>query len=975
MFKLNDYVFSLNNGIGIVKDKLSDTKFLVKYDGIELTEDISTINLISDSIINQIKSGRFKDYYSINTLDRARECFLEDKISDLTIFDKNIYAKAHGISDYSLSMIVSDSSIRSRCTCPVGKNCKHSAATLLLIESKLNKLTENKVIKTVVRVGSYDTIVNLAISINPDFTQYKDLDRLKELKNIITESIKSDIDMTSFINFMDSYRIETNNYLKTKLLLIKIIAFSSVLRPLIYNTKNITNKALAQELHNSSRIIPEKLSNYYPEDIINGIIYSIVNDDYVSYLKFITNLSNRYYADFLINNYNEDILKEIVKDKYITKPNNIGILKNIFKNTDIGGKKYIKSEIKTPFLDIKDINLDIKDAIQFLPLVIEDEEKYRYVVDNYNIAKLSDIKGLYHICYYLLNSNIRKSEKNIIKALLEDDYNARYIVSLIKGEAFKIDNIQLFLRVFSINYNMGDLPNTYYISHKITLGDGDIDLFECLYTLENENVGFSIFNSEMEGKLKELCQSVLNTDYKYLDDYNRLMEKYKKKEQEAKIAIYKAAIDSFDLVDMSFTLLDSNFKVNIDYIFDEEYNYNGEVAYTLSLKVYIDGRKYVVKDMIEFLNNIRDSKTFRYGKELEFNHRLDNFNEKEIKILEFLLLQPEKKNTKQFYLSLRSVEELLKLLKDRYITYKGNEYFVRLDKKNIEISIDDNYILKNSINEGSFVVGENTLYLFESGYVDKVLGEYDYLKLIRFTIDNKNMDVSLVKNEFIDKIYSRYYDVITINPLIEDEFRLSLLRIDAYFDLVKGAITCETKLYKDNILISSEKFLSDSDRIHLGVYLKHLNKIGFVNYELLSDSSKIIEFFRMDFSDLRKVCNVYLSESIKNKKLVKFQAPIIRISYENNIMNAFFDDTSYTDQELYDIMRAIKLKKRFVLLNDDRIIELNDSASELYDTVCDLRLDMKNLKGNNRINIYDSISALAHSNNCKLDEYVNGLVY
>ena len=973
MIKINDFVFSLHYGIGIVKD-IINPHYLVKYEnGIEVKETINDINIISDSIISKVKSEGFKDYYSINTLDRAKEVFLEDKISNLVILDKNIYAKARGINEYSLSIIVSDSTIRARCSCPVGSLCKHSAATLFLIASKINKLNSQNVV--VADQKSYSSIINLAISINPDFTQLKDLEKLKELKNVLIKNINDDSELIDFINYMDSFRFETNNYLKTKLLLIKIIAFNFSLRALIYNTKNIKNKRLAQELNDYSRVNPTRLSYRYPDDINNGIIYSISNDDYSLYLRFISSLSNNYYFDFFINNYDDNMLKDIIKDKYIAKLNNRNILKAIFKKTDLAGKKYIASEIKVPFLSISDIDLDVKESIQFLPLVENNEAIYKYVIDNYSIAKLSDIRSLYYICYFLLGSDIRKAEKNNIKTLLEYDSNAKYLVALINGDYFKIDNINLFLRIFNVTYYIGALPNAYCVNHRINLGNNnDMTLFEAIYTDDEESITYNLFNSSMGDKLKELCKSILANNPNYNSEYNAVMNNRIRREQELKIAEYKRAIDNFDLVDMSFTLLDNLFKVNLDYAINEEFDYKGNRLYLLSLKVYIDGRKYVVKDVKEFLNNIRESKSFKYGKELEFNHRIDNFDEKERKIIEYLLLQPEGNSGKLFYISVRAVEELLKYLKDRYITYNGNEYLVRLDKKKLDISIDDNYILKNNLNEGAFIVGENTLYLFDNNYVDKVNGELDYLKLLKFTIDYSGMDVSLVKGEFIDKIYSRYYDVINVNPLVEDEFKLSLLRIDAYFDLVKGAITCETKLYKDNILITSDKLLSDSDKNHLGVYLKHLNKIGFVNYELLSDSSKILEFFRMDFSDLRRVCNVYLSDSITNKKVVKFQTPIIRISYENNMMSAFLDDTSYSDEELYDIMKAIRLKKRFVLLNDDRIIELNENANNLYDTICDLRLDCKSLKKSNKINIYDSISALAHEDNCKVDEYVSKII-
>ena len=982
MIDVNDFVFSLQYGLGIITKINNSKSYDVKYENITMNNvDVNYFNLVNKDVINQIITGNYKDYFSINALERGKEYFLEDKITDLLMMDKNIYAKASGTNNYSLSLFITNDKIRTNCSCPVGKMCKHSAATLFLIENKMNKLLKianNVDVKNNITKNdsiSFNKIIELALTINPNFTQIKDLNRIKDLNSLLLMNIKSNNDLVSFINYLDNYKYETNNYKLTKLLVVDMIGLSDSLKIYSKGIRGINNISLLKELNYCININVNNISNYYPKDARYGIIYSIVNNDYVKFLIFMNPIyNNDYFKKFFIDNYNPNMLPDVMNIDGIDKNKYSSIIKELFKISDIAEKKYIASKIDFPFLSIDEINTDVKDALSFLKLVNDDNDVYRYIVDNYKIARLNDIKALYSIMYKLIMvSRLRKTEKSILENLLYDDNNSRYINKLIHHESFIIDDYNLFFRLFDISYDINIINDSIKVEYMIHLGD--ILVYTIMYIDDDVSFIHSEFSLDMNDILAKLCKDYLednNIDYR--NELTKIHEKYNEKKNQEKKMAYLTAINLFDAPEMKLSLLDNNHKVNIDYFIEDSFDDDGK--YLLTLKVYIDSRKYIVKDIKDFFQSIRESKNIKYGKELEFNHRIDNFDIKEQKILEFLLMLPEYRSSYQVkYLPLndKMVETLIDYLKNRYISFNDKEYFVRLDNKKVEISIDDNYILKNDIENGK-IIGTDKLYLFNDGYVDKVVGENEYLRLVKFTYDNNNMDISLVKKEFIDKIYSKYYDVVKVNPLIENEFMLSILKIDAYFDYIKGIIKVETKLYKDDVLITSDEFLSDSDKNRLSVYLKYLDRLGFVNYEMLSDNELILKFFRMDFTEFKKVCNVYLSDSILNKKIIRFSAPIIRINYENDIMSAFLEESNYSNDDLYEIMKAIRMKKKFTLLDDNRIIELDEKAIELYDTVSDLKLDIKNLNDVKRINIYDSISAYAHLSNCKLDEYVTKII-
>ncbi len=227
----------------------------------------------------------------------------------------------------------------------------------------------------------------------------------------------------------------------------------------------------------------------------------------------------------------------------------------------------------------------------------------------------------------------------------------------------------------------------------------------------------------------------------------------------------------------------------------------------------------------------------------------------------------------------------------------------------------------------------------------------------------------------MDEIYPNFIDYINVPEVIKNDYFDNLIKIEAYFDYQKGKITCDTKIYKKDVLLTSESFMNSSDKAKFLRYSNYLEKLGFIDLKELNDQRLILQFFNLDFKDLRMLCDVYLSDTIQNKSVAKLVTPSIRIQYENNMMEAFLEESEYSQDELVLIMKAIRQKKNFVLLDDDRIIDLEDnSANEFSEAINDLRLDIKNLYKKQRIETYDALKAYAYLDNCTVDDYISKMV-
>ena len=126
--KENDYVFSIINGIGIIKKMVLDTATVLYENGEEIEENFYDLTKISDNAINIIKSGDFYDMLPEISIERAEDILDQNRIEKIAIMDSNLSATVNGsqLQKYRVTVTFSQKGFRSNCTCPVQTaNCKH----------------------------------------------------------------------------------------------------------------------------------------------------------------------------------------------------------------------------------------------------------------------------------------------------------------------------------------------------------------------------------------------------------------------------------------------------------------------------------------------------------------------------------------------------------------------------------------------------------------------------------------------------------------------------------------------------------------------------------------------------------------------------------------------------------------------------------------------------------------------------------
>ena len=984
--KANDFVYSLANGIGRI-DSLDDSYAMVDYGDSTEREALYDLSPISYDVISFIKTGSWVDYLPFNSIERGKDVYDYGKVKSVVLMGSNLTGSIAGSHNetYNTTASFSKNNIRATCTCPVGKNCKHAAALIYFVENKLKAIAgQNNYLDS-----NNNEFINLALNIKARIYTKEGLSAVDEFAKYLSSNVSSNIDMERYLEALEN-EISDNAQLNR---IVQILCLNANTREFMgfYNPRFPRISRIVSSMGNNNslnRTIHFKSYVFRCPDLELYLLGFLVNQMYGQMLILAIRSSRDYslYLSFCVDRMSIDEqfidkLEEV--NRYIY--NSIeDVAREIFVRADSEMKEYLCDNFNGTFLTAYDLeSLSNTEKLKYLNALENNKDKLKILNQDFNDFVLLDPKRTYFLIYYNFFEGYSSDRKKLLKKVYENNktfYSLLATLEMDSSRELELDITEV-INTFDISYYFytDEEEAKFTIVFKVLLGTAEVARYELEY---NGNI-VSSFSTFDEPEKSRLASMIFNY-YSTLKEFNEEVSK-KYQEMQAKIIAkkkneYLEAIKTLAKYDIDNGIkLDS--KVNLEYEFDADFDEHERNFYALRLKIG-SKKMYIVKNPVELLSAIEKKETVRYGKELEFNHRIDNFSDSDREVLDYLLSLPYHElllgygSSKTFKIYPKAFEKIIKLLKGRMIRYNDKDYKILLNEKNINIEIDENYHLISDAKKYDLLKLDN-VYILDNllHEINVVKASEDELALIKFVDENPDMDLSLVKKEFVDEVYAKYHDVITVPDTLKPDFKVSELKIDAYFDYQGGIVTLDTKLIKDDVLLNTEAFMTNIDRAKFRAYTAYIDSIGFIEGKSLLDNALILQFFTMDLSDLRKLCNVYLSDTIKSKQIENLAPPTIRIQYNNSMMEVFLEESSYDEEELYKIMKAIRQKKNFVLLNDDRIIKLDeDNSKEFYDTVTDLNLDIKNLYGRKRIETYDALKALAHENNTEIDDYVKNMI-
>lgn len=959
---MNRYFYSLSYGVGVLLEEIN-SKLIIKFKEGNKTVALNEAFEIPDDIINNVLFSEYENNFNYNYINRAKEIIDEKRVGNYYIMGKTLKGNVFGHEEYDVSITFFNDEIKANCSCPVRKNCKHAYALLKTFENDLSSF-DNVFVSSDNNKEDYTNIIDDYIK---DDNKLSRLMLSKKIIKYMDES--SDGKLLEILEYIDSRVTKSVTFLSIKRFIIFDTNLYNRIQSLSYNLRY---NRFCKGLFDDYKSVTYYISAFrYTRNYELLLEYNFYKDDYKTLIIEFLNLNNieEGYIDVLVFALNEVILDADIEvafykyidneyiddrliDAIIKKTKNILYLKRIIeKGIDIA-----LSSSLIHFLKIDEI-------LEVYELFKCDDRLLKYINDNFYEFLKYDVKKL---AYVLVNSNkVNRSvlAEDLISRLPNNYYLLKYINNDINYS--DIDS-ELFFYYFTPTYELKRTNTLNHINYYVKFNHDLIISFiyrngELLFYKPN-----NISKSQMDN-LFALVNKELEKDSEYkmlIDNYNKEVRKSLQSKNELAIT---------NIIDKHLTndIKLSN-KAHLELSI-----YPDEFECDIELKVGID-KLYVIKNIKYFLALVIHKENYSYGKGLTFNHSIDNFDELSKSIINLLLMLGDSTSdyhysTRKFGITSHAANKLIEIHKDNYLLINDKKYFVRLENRKAEYYIDDRYRLNCSLPFDTVKIGDK-LYLYAEGNNLDILNSTNDNDFDSLMQDLCGQDISFAIDRFKEDVYYKYQNLIKIDQNISEDFIINDVRIEAYFDYDDNKIFVETKLFKNDIEVD-ETSLDKNDKIKVINYINYLTSMG-VHENKIDDEEYIYLFFTMDFTELKELCFVYLSDSIKNKSVIKMTPPTIRIKYNNNLMDVFVEENNYTDEELYKILKAIKKKKKYLLLDDDRIIDINnDESKDFLDAVDEMIGKYDEISKPIQIPFYQAIKAFSYQNNTTIDEYLINMYY
>lgn len=254
----------------------------------------------------------------------------------------------------------------------------------------------------------------------------------------------------------------------------------------------------------------------------------------------------------------------------------------------------------------------------------------------------------------------------------------------------------------------------------------------------------------------------------------------------------------------------------------------------------------------------------------------------------------------------------------RYIAFKNRRLIVKLPEGKRELFINL-YNFKNEENIVFFRIGANEKKLFQKNFINKYGDEFKI-----------SMD-SAVKKE------------IMANSLIT--------RI--YFDVApKGIVSKVEFCYENKIINPLDDVEANKSFREFDSEEKVLHELKFYGFRehgrlfLLDDAQKIMFLLTDKLVELKKISEVYYSEDFKKLYVKSLSGMGLKLSEDGSVIHMNINLENVSDEELAELLDAIKTGKKYYRLKNGSIINLSSVESgKFIDLINSLEINKNSING------------------------------
>ena len=516
--------------------------------------------------------------------------------------------------------------------------------------------------------------------------------------------------------------------------------------------------------------------------------------------------------------------------------------------------------------------------------------------------------------------------------------------------------------------------------------------------VEGKHGSFSPYISVKDGEIEDLrctcpeyestygtCRHILATALEFDSNsaYARLfageqkvhLSNKNKKENNEKYRIYRQMISSFYEEEQT--------KSNIENYSGEKISLEPTVIYKqnsneLKLEFKIGNKQmYKIKNLPEFYDRMQEKVKHRYGLKLEFIHTREAFNKESIPLLDFLMkyaeiLKYSNESTDKFFinsinqsyiiLSNTGIDEFFEIMSGKEVeleTEYSTEKIKFVDNepeiffKIVNKSQEDYAIITNEdIFSFSSLKGKNYVYFLRDNKLHRCSYEFDktIIKLLNIFRVNFTKEIVFRKEEFAD-FYSLVMPKIKSNINIDDIDEVELenykpkeLKVKVYLDyLTTGYITADVKFEYDDYEFSP--FEQADSKIPRNAIAESRALDKFKNSGFMLDSNKILvlanddyiyDFINEGIKEYIAEFEVLATDEFKKRQIISPKISSIGVKLENNLLTVDLSGIDLTSQEVEEVMKRYKLKKKYYRLKNGNFIDLSQNETlEMLDKLAE----------------------------------------
>ena len=409
---------------------------------------------------------------------------------------------------------------------------------------------------------------------------------------------------------------------------------------------------------------------------------------------------------------------------------------------------------------------------------------------------------------------------------------------------------------------------------------------------------------------------------------------------------------------------------------------------------------YKIRNLIDFYDKMQKGEKAKYGLKLELVHVKEAFEETDLPLLNFLIKYSEiikyaNESANRYYqnmlnnsyivLSHSAMDELFETLSGKTVECEmdGEALNVNfVDKEpNVKFEIinksDYEYALatKEDVYEYTTIEGKDFIYFLKGKNLFKCSEKFKNTTLTLLDAFRINMtnEIPFRKTEFAS-FYSlmlpNLTDSVSLDKLDQDElenYKPKALKVKVYLDYTKsGIITADVKFDYDNNEFSPFEKVDESiprNAIEESKALDLFSKCGFVldtknNRLMLVDDEKIYEFLKGEIEEFISRFEILATDDFRQKQITSPKVNSIGIKIENNLLSIDLSGIDFNSEEITEIMKKYKMKRKFHRLKNGDFIDLskNDTLEVLQKLSEGTNIDFKNLaSGNIKLPIYRSL--------------------